>query len=90
MSADLIPLRSGLLIRADALALCLQLEAEGHALTAKEGLLLVSNGATLTAEQRTAITGLRLHLLGIAGEVARMEASPADPPPLRDGTLTSG
>jgi hypothetical protein len=72
---ELVTLRSGLILRADAIALALALEALGHTLTAKDGKLLVSNGAALTAEQRAQITQQRLQLLAIAGEIA----SPADP-----------
>ena len=65
----LTELRGGLLVRTDAILLALTLESAGHALTASDGKLMVSNGATLTAEDRAAITIHRLHLLAIAGYV---------------------
>lgn len=56
-----------------ALALALQLESEGHTLRASNGQLLVTNKATLTAEQIAAIRQHRLMLLGICGyETARV------------------
>ena len=58
----LTELRGGLFVRTDAIILALALEEAGHALTAKDGALLVGNGSTLTAEQRTAIQGLKRHL----------------------------
>lgn len=63
----LTELRGGLIVRTDAIALALELEAHGHALTVADGALLVSQGSTLTVHERTAITGLKRHLLAIAG-----------------------
>lgn len=62
----LTELRGGLLVHADAIILALALESAGHALTAKDGALLVTNGSALTAEQRTQIQTLKRHLLAIA------------------------
>lgn len=64
-----IELRGGLLITERALLLALRLEDAGHTLTAKDGVLLVGNGSTLTAEERAAIKAQRFHLLAIAGYV---------------------
>lgn len=59
-------LRGGLHVDAEALALAVRLEAAGHTLSAKDGVLLVTNGSTLTEEDRAAITRLKRHLLAIA------------------------
>ena len=63
----LTELRGGLLVRTDAIVLALALEDAGHTLTARDGALLVGNGSTLTAEQRSQVQGLKRHLLAIAG-----------------------
>lgn len=60
-------LRGGLLVRTDAILLALALEAKGHALTAKDGALLVSHGSALSAEDRASIQQLKRHLLAVAG-----------------------
>lgn len=62
-------LKGGLLVQTDAILLALALEAHGHALTAKDGALLVTNGSTLSAEDRTAIQAHKRHLLAIAAYV---------------------
>lgn len=62
----IIELRGGLLVQESALALALDLEARGHALTAKDGVLYAANGTALTAEDRAAIKRQRLQLLAIA------------------------
>lgn len=66
MTADLIELRGGLIVRVDAILLALDLEAKGHALTAKDGALLVSQGSTLTGEEKRLVKELRRHLLALA------------------------
>lgn len=62
-----IELKGGLLITDRVLTLALDLETRGHALTAKDGTLFVSNGSALTTEDRKAIQVDRFHLLAIAG-----------------------
>lgn len=62
-----VELKGGLLLTDRALTLALNLETRGHALTAKDGTLFVSNGSALTAEDRKAIQTDRFHLLAIAG-----------------------
>lgn len=63
---NLIELRSGLLVREDAVLLALSLEARGHVLTTRDGTLRVTNGATLTAVDTAAIKDTKLHLMEIA------------------------
>ena len=63
----LTELRGGLIVRTDAIILALAIEESGHALTAKDGALLVTNGSTLSAEQRAQIHGVKRHLMAIAG-----------------------
>lgn len=67
---SVLELRGGLLVREDAVVLALALEAHGHALSVKDGALLVSNGSTLTAEERASIVALKRHLMAIAAYVA--------------------
>lgn len=64
--SDLVELRAGPIVTADALRLALDLESKGHALTAKDGALHVTNGKALTAEDRAAIVQWKRHLLAIA------------------------
>ncbi len=67
-------LRGGLLVRSDALLLALRLESDNHVLTAKDGQLLVSNGSSLTADDRAQIKQLKNHLMALAGyEAPEME-----------------
>lgn len=63
---DLVDLRGGLVVPADALRLALALEDRGHRLTAHNGLLHATNGSALTAEDRAEIRQWKLHLLAIA------------------------
>lgn len=58
-------LRGGLFVHEDALKLAWRLEAAGHVLTAKDSALLVSNGSSLSAEDRAAIRAHKSHLLAI-------------------------
>lgn len=58
---------SGTRVDDDAIRLAVDLEARGHVMTVKDGKLVVSQGSTLTAVDRAAITRLRWHLLAIAG-----------------------
>jgi len=58
-----IQLRDGPLIAEDALLLALKLEAAGHALSQRDGKLVVTEGSRLTAVDREAIARQRLHLL---------------------------
>lgn len=64
---NLIQLRDGPLVREDAVRLALELEEAGHALTVSESVLTVTQGSTLTAEQRAHIATLRFHLMALAG-----------------------
>lgn len=64
--SDLVSLRGGPIVTADAIALALALEARGHGMTAANGALRVSNGSALSADDRAAITRQRMHLLAIA------------------------
>lgn len=59
-------LKGGLYVSTDAIVLALDLERGGHALTARDGALLVTNGSALSAEQRLQIQRLKRHLLAIA------------------------
>lgn len=59
-------LKGGLHVATDAIVLALDLERAGHALTARDGALLVTNGSALSAEQRASIGRLKRHLLAIA------------------------
>ena len=67
---DFTELRGCLIVRTDALKLALALEAKGHALTAKDGALMVSHGSTLTAEDRAQIQALKTHLMACVTYVA--------------------
>lgn len=67
--ADLVTLRGGLIVQNAAISLSLDLERRGHVLTAKDGILHVSDGAHLTAEDRAQIPAQRLHLIAIAAYV---------------------
>jgi len=62
----IVELKGGLFVHRDAVLLALDLERGGHALTARDGALLVTNGSTLSAEQRASIGRLKRHLLAIA------------------------
>ena len=67
IGGEIIELKGGLLVSTTAVVLALSLEAKGHTLTAQDGKLLVSNGATLSADDRAAVTRHRIALLSIAG-----------------------
>ena len=58
---------NGLIIADAAIILAIRLESLGHVLTVEDGLLKVSHGATLTAEDRASIQRYRWQLLAIAG-----------------------
>jgi len=60
-------MRSGVIVREDAMRLALDLDARGHSLTARDGKLVVGNGSLLTAADLAQIKSLRWHLLAIAG-----------------------
>lgn len=60
-------LLGGLIVSDAAIVLACNLEARGHALSSDRGVLKVSNGAQLSAEDIAAIRRLRHHLLAIAG-----------------------
>lgn len=59
-------LLGGLIVSDAAIALACNLESRGHVLTSDRGVLKVSNGAQLSAEDIAAIRRLRQHLLAIA------------------------
>lgn len=61
-----IELRGGLLVQSDALDLALALEQRGLTLAAKDGVLLVSPGSALSADDRVAVQRWKRHLLAIA------------------------
>lgn len=61
-----VMLRGGLVVSEPAIVLAVQLEADGHAIAAKDGILTVTNGATLSDHARAQIKAHRLHLLAIA------------------------
>jgi hypothetical protein len=63
---EFLELRGGLLVRADAVQLMLDLADRGHALTSREGTLRVSNGATLTAADHAAIRAMKDALMALA------------------------
>jgi hypothetical protein len=62
----ILELRGGLFVREDAILLALDLEARGHVLSTKDGALLVTDGARLTAEDVAQIRALKKHLMAIA------------------------
>lgn len=62
-----VTLINGPTIRTNAIALAVALEDTGHALSVRDGQLLVTNGSTLTPEQRAAIRGAKWHLMAFAG-----------------------
>lgn len=61
-----VMLAGGLFIQSDALALALDMETRGLTLTAKDGVLLVSPGSALRADDRVAVQRWKRHLLAIA------------------------
>lgn len=63
----LLQLRDGPIVRQDAVDLALRLEAAGHGLSVANGVLTVTNGSKLSAEDRAAISALRLALVGLIG-----------------------
>ena len=69
MPEGIIELKGGLLVRADAIALLLDLERRGHVCTAKDGVLRVSRGTRLTPADHAEITRLRGFLLALAAYV---------------------
>lgn len=73
--SDLIELRSGPFVRADAIALACSLEARGHMLSSKDGALLCTNGSALAKADVEAIKANRAHLIAIVTyEAPRLEA----------------
>lgn len=68
-----IELSGGLLVQEAALVLAVRLEAAGHALSVKDGTLLVSRGSALSDEDRAAIRALKNHLLAVVGYEAPKE-----------------
>lgn len=63
---ETVTLAGNLTVTRAALDLALALEFRGHVLTAKDGDLRVTNGATLTTEDRAAIRAQRWHLMALA------------------------
>jgi hypothetical protein len=66
VNTALVELKGGLIVRADALILALDLERHGHALSAREGQLTVSHATSLAEADREQIRTHRLCLLAIA------------------------
>lgn len=66
---NLITLRGGLTVRADAIALGCDLEARGHALSVKDGVLQVTFGSKLKPEDVEAIRTHKQHLVALADYV---------------------
>lgn len=64
--AKLLTLCGGLTVNEDAVILALALEAKGHALSVKDGALVVTNGSALSLDDRASIKRLRLHLMAVA------------------------
>lgn len=60
-------MRDGPIVRQDAVDLALRLEQQGHGLCVANGVLTVTNGSKLSAEDRQAIARERLMLLGLIG-----------------------
>lgn len=63
---DFIELRGGLLVRPEAVALAVALEARGHVLAATGTVLTVSNGSALTPDDRAQIRALKPQLIALA------------------------
>jgi hypothetical protein len=66
---NLITLSGGLTVRAEAIALGCNLEARGHALSVKDGVLQVSLGSKLTPADIEAVRLHKAHLLVLADYV---------------------
>ena len=62
-----IELNGGLLVQLDALLFAWELERRGHVLNGKDGVLTVTRGSELSADDRRRIRELKNHLLAIAG-----------------------
>jgi hypothetical protein len=62
---NLIQLRDGPLLREDAVMLALELEAAGHTMTIKNGVLEVSRGSALTQRQRHQIHTCKRHIMAL-------------------------
>lgn len=64
--SEFIRLKNGPLVAAEAVALAVQLENDGHALSVREGKLIVTDGSKLAEPVRAQISRLRYHLMAIA------------------------
>ena len=62
----LIELKGGLIVDDESIRLAIALETSGHLLSATDGVLTVTNGSTLTSEQRQQITRQKRHVCAIA------------------------
>jgi hypothetical protein len=71
-----VELRGGLLVSAEALALALVLEAQGHTVTAHNGRLRVTHLDRLADPVIPAIRRARFHLLAIAAYEAPEPTAP--------------
>jgi len=69
-ASDLVTLKNGPVVRASACELACVLEAKGHAMSASDGQLRVTNGAKLTADDRAAIVRDKAHLVSICEYIA--------------------
>jgi hypothetical protein len=66
----LTELRGGLILRADAIALAIDLDLRGVRLSVKDGVLLAAPGSLLTATDRVQIAALKRHLMAFVGYCA--------------------
>lgn len=67
MPVALWPLRDGPFVHEATVLLALSLEERGHAMSVKDGKLIVGDGSRLTADDSSAITRERLHMLALVG-----------------------
>lgn len=64
---NLVTLAGGLTVRADAIALGCNLEARGHALSVKDGVLQITFGSKLSPADIEAVRLHKTHLIALAG-----------------------
>lgn len=69
MPTEFLELRGGLIVNEDAFRLYMALADRGHALSVRDGKLIVKNGRALSPEDTAQIKAMRLHLLALAGYV---------------------
>lgn len=61
----MLQLRDGPIVRKDAIDLACRLESAGHGLSVADGVLTVTNGSRLSAEDRASIAALRAHVVAV-------------------------